>query len=140
MGPYIVDFVCLEARLAIEADGHGHGRPDGLEHDARRTQFLESQGLRVVRFSNRDILTRRRFVQENVWIALQERALHPGNRPVKSQGFSGPAGPHPGPLPFAFGQRERETDSFALSEISTISEALHPPPSPFSSVADEGRR
>ena len=110
MGPYIVDFVCPEARLAIEADGHGHGRPDGLEHDARRTQFLESQGLRVVRFSNRDILTRRRFVQENVWIALQMRALHPGNRPVKSQGFAGPAGPHPGPLPFAGGQRERETD------------------------------
>ena len=44
------------------------------------------------------------------------------------------------PLPLAPGKREREIDGLAASEISSVPEALHPPPSPFSSAADEGRR
>jgi len=53
--PYIVDFVCLDRRLVVEVDGAGH-----VEHgsyDARRDAFLRQEGFRVLRFSNRDVLT-----------------------------------------------------------------------------------
>jgi len=46
IGPYIVDFVCLEERLVIEVDGSQH-----LERaNARRDDYLESLGFRVLRF------------------------------------------------------------------------------------------
>ena len=47
-GPYIVDFICLEARIVVEVDGGHHtGQPKA---DARRTRFLEDNGYRVLRF------------------------------------------------------------------------------------------
>ena len=50
-GTYVVDFVCLPARLVIELDGPGHDQTVG--HDERRSRWLESQAFRVMRFSNR---------------------------------------------------------------------------------------
>jgi very-short-patch-repair endonuclease len=52
---YIVDFVCLSARLVIEVDGPSHDLTVG--QDEARTRRLESQGYRVLRFSNSQILT-----------------------------------------------------------------------------------
>ncbi|HUT41758.1 MAG TPA: endonuclease domain-containing protein [Gammaproteobacteria bacterium] len=52
--PYIVDFVCLEAKLIVEADGGQH--LEQLEEDRTRTEFLESLGYKVMRFWNNDIL------------------------------------------------------------------------------------
>ena len=51
IGPYIVDFYCSEARLAVEVDGQGHGRPDRIAHDRRRTGWLREQNIRVVRLA-----------------------------------------------------------------------------------------
>jgi very-short-patch-repair endonuclease len=53
IGPFIVDFVCQEGRLIIEADGGQHAENGA---DARRTAFLQSRGYRVLRFWNNDIL------------------------------------------------------------------------------------
>jgi very-short-patch-repair endonuclease len=54
VGRYIVDFSSNEPKLAIEIDGDTHA---GREvYDAIRTQFLEEQGYRVNRFSNRDVM------------------------------------------------------------------------------------
>lgn len=50
---FIVDFYCADAHLVIEVDGDIHRQQQ--EYDALRTQFLESLGLRVVRFSNEDV-------------------------------------------------------------------------------------
>lgn len=55
LGPYIVDFVCLELKLVIEADGGQHGE-DAALHDQRRTAWLGARGYRVLRFWNNDIL------------------------------------------------------------------------------------
>ncbi|MFZ1988733.1 MAG: endonuclease domain-containing protein [Alphaproteobacteria bacterium] len=55
LGPYIVDFVCLPARLIIEVDGPSHDST--AENDERRAAWLLNQKFRVIRFSNRDILT-----------------------------------------------------------------------------------
>jgi very-short-patch-repair endonuclease len=51
--PYIVDFVCLEQRLIIEADGSQHS---DCKEDARRDAFLRSQGFRLLRFWNNQVL------------------------------------------------------------------------------------
>ena len=53
LGDYIVDFVCFGARLIVEADGSQHAES---EADIQRTAWLESQGFRVIRFWNNDIL------------------------------------------------------------------------------------
>lgn len=56
LGPYILDFFCPAARLAIEVDGEGHACMEAAEHDARRTAWLEARGVSVVRLSARDVL------------------------------------------------------------------------------------
>ncbi len=56
IGSYIVDFYCYQARLAVELDGSQHCEPEGLNHDLRRTAYLESQGFQVLRYSNLDVI------------------------------------------------------------------------------------
>ena len=52
IGRYIVDFYSVEAKLVIELDGSQHFEPDAIAYDLERTEFLESQGLKVIRFDN----------------------------------------------------------------------------------------
>ena len=52
IGPFVVDFLCPECALVIEVDGATH---DDQAYDARRTAYLESQGLRVLRLWNHSI-------------------------------------------------------------------------------------
>ncbi len=54
IAPYIVDFASKAARLIIEIDGDTHCAKD--RYDARRTEFLESLGYRVIRFANPDVM------------------------------------------------------------------------------------
>ena len=52
---YVVDFYCPQAMLVVELDGGGHYTPEQMEYDRRRTKYLESLNLKVVRFSNYDV-------------------------------------------------------------------------------------
>ena len=54
-GNYIVDFYCAKALLVVELDGSQHFDPAGMEQDAVRSAYLESLGIQVLRFSNRDV-------------------------------------------------------------------------------------
>jgi very-short-patch-repair endonuclease len=56
-GAFILDFYCAAARLAVEVDGGQHLSAEGLIHDAQRTDFLRAGGIRVVRFTNTQVLT-----------------------------------------------------------------------------------
>ena len=58
IGNYIVDFYCHSAALAVELDGSQHFDQPGAQEDKVRTAYLESQGVRVLRFSNLDVLRR----------------------------------------------------------------------------------
>ena len=49
IGPYILDFYCAQARLAVEIDGSAHGHPDQIRHDARRDEWLAAKGIRTLR-------------------------------------------------------------------------------------------
>ena len=81
--PYVVDFVCLEKKLIVEADGGQHAEQQ--TYDEKRTAFLEAQGFRVLRFWNNEVLTEPETVIEVIFCALNET-------------------PHPNPLPK--GERE----------------------------------
>ena len=62
--PYIVDFVCMEARLIVEADGGQH--LEQVEDDLKRSLFLESLGYKVIRFWNHEILGDIQIVLERI--------------------------------------------------------------------------
>ncbi|THD76245.1 MAG: DUF559 domain-containing protein [Phenylobacterium sp.] len=49
LGPYILDFFCARARLAVEIDGAGHSEPAQAAHDRRRDAWLRSNGVEVYR-------------------------------------------------------------------------------------------
>jgi len=53
IGPYIVDFYCASENLIIELDGEVHNNPQAEEYDARRTEYLERLGYKVIRFENK---------------------------------------------------------------------------------------
>ena len=55
IGNYIIDFYCANAKLAVELDGSQHYEEAGAAYDERRTAYLESLGIKVLRFSNHDV-------------------------------------------------------------------------------------
>ena len=55
IGKYIADFYCAKANLVIELDGYQHGFEAEAENDVKRTEYLESLGLTVVRIPNYQI-------------------------------------------------------------------------------------
>ena len=54
-GQYILDFYCPKAKLAIELDGSYHTYSEAAENDKVRTDYLNSMGVDVMRFPNRDV-------------------------------------------------------------------------------------
>jgi very-short-patch-repair endonuclease len=66
IGPFIVDFVCHDARVIVEIDGGQHFEAEHECRDARRDAFLASKGYRVLRFSNHDVMTNRSAVLEAI--------------------------------------------------------------------------
>ena len=55
IGNFIADFYCHKAKLVIEIDGSQHYEEEGFRKDAARNAYLESLGLKVLLFSNRDV-------------------------------------------------------------------------------------
>ncbi len=56
LGPYVLDFYCPIARLGIEVDGRVHEMGDNIPRDRARDQWLEQQGVRVLRVAAADVL------------------------------------------------------------------------------------
>ena len=84
IGPYIVDFVCIQASLVIEADGGQHA--EQLSYDAERTKFLEGHGFKVLRYWNSEIFLQTESVLEQIWNCLQQRHPHPNPLPQAGEG------------------------------------------------------
>ena len=83
LGHYVVDFVCLEARLIIEVDGGQHA--DQVDYDQWRTEWLEQQGFQVLRFWNHEVLNHIEGVKAAIWQVLYLEA-QPPFQPSPSQG------------------------------------------------------
>jgi very-short-patch-repair endonuclease len=71
---YIADFVCHAAKLVIELDGGQHFSDTQEAADTRRSAIIEAKGFRVLRFSNRDVMTNRVGVLETIAAAVDARA------------------------------------------------------------------
>jgi very-short-patch-repair endonuclease len=69
---FVVDFYCAEARLVVEVDGPIHEYAP--EEDAIRQEFLESLGLRVIRFTNDRVLKEIHSVVETILEAAQKKS------------------------------------------------------------------
>jgi ATP-dependent helicase HrpA/adenine-specific DNA-methyltransferase len=89
IGPYVADFYCVAAKLAIELDGDVHGTPKQREHDAAKERYLSGLGIRTLHFWNIDLLEHEDDVLTVILRELENRAG---------------SNPHPDPLP---SERER---------------------------------
>lgn len=75
LGDFVMDFYCPIIKLCIEVDGGIHDEPDVHQKDVRRTEFLEKQGIRVLRFKNEeiennidDVVNRiKEYIKSNQW-------------------------------------------------------------------------
>src|SRR5688500_15127024 len=56
LGDYVADFYCARHRVVIEPDGDAHFSATGERYDERRTETLGLQGIRVIRFTNGEVL------------------------------------------------------------------------------------
>ncbi len=74
IGPFIADFVCVEAMLVVELDGTQHGRDDAPARDAARDRFIEEQGYVVLRFWNEAVVRRMDDVLGEIHRVACERA------------------------------------------------------------------
>jgi very-short-patch-repair endonuclease len=68
IGPYFVDFACIEAALIIEADGSQHA--DQIDYDRQRSVFLSEKGFRILRFWDNEILANTEGVLEAIRTSL----------------------------------------------------------------------
>jgi very-short-patch-repair endonuclease len=78
VGPYSIDFYCPAAKLAIELDGDSHFYPAAQHHDEQRQRYVESFGIRCLRFTNSEVYENLDGVLETVARALQDVAAGGG--------------------------------------------------------------
>ena len=87
-GPYILDFYCADARLAIEIDGEGHGRGMQVESDAARDQWFADANIHTLRIAARDVLADLDAVMRQ--IVTEATARLPLHHPAALDGPSPP--------------------------------------------------
>ncbi len=73
LGNYIADFYCPQAKVVIELDGSQHFQGEGPEYDKRRTAFMEAKGIRVIRFTNREVNLQFYGICSEIDRVIQER-------------------------------------------------------------------
>ncbi len=66
IGNYIVDFFYLRAKLVIEVDGSQHYSAEALVADRKRDRYMKKRGLRVLRFTDTDVLKNIEGVVERI--------------------------------------------------------------------------
>ena len=84
IGNYIVDFYAPKAKIVVEVDGSQHMESEEAARDLQRDAFLSSQGLRVLRFDDLQVLKEIEGVMEVIAGAISESlAGNPPNRPLQ---------------------------------------------------------
>lgn len=75
IGGYIVDFYCDTAKLVIELDGAQHYEDASVEYDTKRDAWLRSNGLTILRYTNRELERNFKGVCEDIYNHLPEFML-----------------------------------------------------------------
>lgn len=65
---FIVDFYCHNAKLVVELDGEYHLNKDQIEYDSGRSAEIENWGLKIIRFTNKDVFDK----IDNVVLQIQQ--------------------------------------------------------------------
>jgi len=87
IGDYILDFYAPKARLVVEVDGSQHLTPSQVQRDAQRDAYLAVLGLRVLRFSNSQVLKELDAVVKVIFHAILEgEGGNPPNPPLRKGG------------------------------------------------------
>jgi len=73
IGDYIVDFFCPKAKLIIEVDGSQHFVNETIEYDRIREEYVSSLGLKVLRFTNTEVLKHVEGVVERIAEEMNEK-------------------------------------------------------------------
>ena len=109
IGAYIVDFVSFSQRLVIEVDGGHHGDSVQTAFDDERTQWLESQGFRVMRFWNTDVFDDLDAVLNVILQSLDiPFTVEKPSKPPHQAQQPHPSQKHPHPLPTTPSPARRE--------------------------------
>ena len=77
IGDYYLDFFCEEAELNVELDGSQHGFPGRQKHDSEREKFLQSRGIKTLRFWNSYRRRNAQNIRDTIFSEVQKRAPHP---------------------------------------------------------------
>lgn len=87
VGRYILDFYCDEKKLAVELDGSQH--MNAVDYDQKREAWLKSQGVRILRFWNNQVLAETESVMEAIYgelvTAVISISLTPGLSPARGR-------------------------------------------------------
>lgn len=83
VGPFVVDFICIEERIIIELDGGQHAF--SIDADVRRSEYLKSRGYEVMRFWNNDVMQG----TDAVFNVIHQALERPSPRPSLPAGDSG---------------------------------------------------
>jgi very-short-patch-repair endonuclease len=75
MGPYVLDFYCPQARLAIEVDGAQHTFDDAIIYDARRDKWFADNGIETLRVPAIDIMQDADAAADGVMAHIHERLV-----------------------------------------------------------------
>lgn len=69
---YVVDFYCTEKKVAIEVDGSQHFEGENIKRDKERTEFLNSFGITVLRYTNKEVNEQFRAVCDDIYARLSQ--------------------------------------------------------------------
>ena len=86
IGPHILDFFCEDARLAVEVDGESHSQAEAVEHDNRRTEWLNARGISVVRIPARYVLSELAAVVDHIQRQVRDQPPPPLRGPPPPAG------------------------------------------------------
>lgn len=96
IGPYVVDFAWLSARMIIEVDGGSHGLPGRAERDREKDAYLQLQGLRVIRVRNANGVATSSAAFAPIDEALQPFLRTPSAAAQRGMDDPSPTPPHKG--------------------------------------------
>jgi very-short-patch-repair endonuclease len=86
IGPYVVDFAWLSAKLVVEVDGATHDLAGSIEHDAAKDSFLKSRGFTVIRVRDGDAIANAPHAYAPIEETLRPHLSYPSPSPSPQGG------------------------------------------------------